>query len=84
MLVVFDGVVVASAAIPELASTQDGAVGEVEPEVLCHLALFTLPAAGGDLTARPGQLDQRLSMSGHIDTVQISLSYPGSVRWQHF
>ena len=70
LLVVFDGVVVAAAAVPELASTQDGAVSEVEPQVLCQLTLLTLPAAGGDLTARPGELDQCLSVSEHIDMGQ--------------
>ena len=71
LLVVFDCVVVAATAVPELASTEDGAICEVEPEVLRQVTLLTLPAAGSDLTARPGQLYQRLSMSGHINMVQM-------------
>ena len=71
LLVVFDGVIVASAAVPELASTQDGAVGEVEPEVLRHLTLLTLPAARGDLLARPVQLDQSVGVSEQTDALRI-------------
>ena len=70
LLVVFDGVVVAAATVPELASTQDGAVGEVEPEVLRHLTLLTLPATRGDLMARPVQLDQRVGVPAQTDALR--------------
>ena len=71
LLVVFDGVVVAAATVPELASTQDGAVGEVEPQVLCHLTLLTLPATRGDLLARPVKLDQCVGVSEQTDAFRI-------------
>ena len=46
--VVIDGVVVAAAAIPELAAAQDGAVSEVKPQVVGEIALLTLPARRRD------------------------------------
>ena len=42
-------VVVPARAVPELAPTQNGAVGEVEPEVVSLLAALTPPALRRDL-----------------------------------
>ena len=62
-LVVLHPVVVSTAAVKELPTTHDGAVGEVEPQVGGEVTLLTLPACRG-APHTVVQLGQALRMSG--------------------
>ena len=62
-LVVLHAVVVSTAAVKELPTTHDGAVGEVEPQVGGEVTLLTLPASRG-APHTVVQLGQALRMSG--------------------
>ena len=55
VLVVVQGVAVAPGAVEEPLPTEDRSVGEVQPQVLPHLTLLTLPAAGGEPRRRAGR-----------------------------
>jgi hypothetical protein len=57
-----NSMVIATRAIIELAATQDRSIGEVQPEILCKVALLTCPSRGGNLLSII-QLKQVLSMS---------------------
>ena len=52
VLVVVQGVAVAPGAVEEPLPAEHLSVGEVQPQVLPHLTLLTLPAAGGERRAR--------------------------------
>ena len=45
----FHRVVVSTTSVPELATTQDGAVGEVEPQVVGQVTFLALPTFGRNL-----------------------------------
>ena len=77
VLVVVQGVAVAPGAVKEPLPTEHGSVGEVQPQVLPHLTLLTLPAAGGERRRGSRERGNAAVLAGrlwfHVDATQGGL-----------